>query len=548
MRTYAGNTVTISGANISKVVFTFGASDGSNAILADSGELAENVWTGSATEVVFTIDGTSGNRRIAKMEVTYGEGTPVETSEDPVVLKDIVAEASVKAVSVKVGESSEKVEVTVTDPAEGATVVLASKDETIATIAEGIVTGVAVGETEITATITAEGYNEKVISIPVTVAAADESQDPQPAQTGSGTLEDPYTVDGAVAYIDGEQYDSSAKVYVAGKISKIDEEFGSQFGNGTFWISSDGTENGTQFEAYRVKFLNNQSWTEENTQIQLGDEVVLYGAITKYNTTYETSSNKAYLYSLNGITGEVVTAKLGVSDISGIPAEGVLNAEKEITITNGYGWEASVVPDGTVVTAATIEKNVITYSVSANSGDARDGSIIVTLKASGKEDVAATIKVSQVAAGTVITSVTDVLNAALTGVTGTSYVEWSGKSSNSSAVYAGQSAAGNNAIQLRSNNNNSGVITTATGGKVKKIVVTWNSNTASGRTISVYGKNTAYAAATELYDADKQGDLLGEIVMGTTTELEIAGDYEFIGFRSKSGALYLDEVQIDWDL
>lgn len=126
----------------------------------------------------------SGQESIALYKLE-GEGTPTETSQDPVVLKDIVAEASVKAVSVKVGESSEKVEVTVTDPAEGATVVLASKDETVATIAEGIVTGVAVGETEITATITAEGYNEKVISIPVTVAEA--TVEPQPA---TGTIAD----------------------------------------------------------------------------------------------------------------------------------------------------------------------------------------------------------------------------------------------------------------------------------------------------------------------------------------------------------------------
>ena len=52
-------------------------------------------------------------------------------------------------------------------------------------------------------------------------------------------------------------------------------------------------------------------------------------------------------------------------------------------------------------------------------------------------------------------TVTDVLNRELTGVTGSSYVDWSGKQSNSAAVYAGQSAGGNESIQLRSKNNNS---------------------------------------------------------------------------------------------
>ncbi len=404
VRTYAGNTVTINGANISKVVFTFGASDGSNAILADSGELAENVWTGSATEVVFTIDGTSGNRRIAKMEVTYGEGTPVETSEDPVVLKDIVAEAGVKAVSVKVGESSEKVEVTVTDPAEGATVVLASKDETVATIAEGIVTGVAVGETEITATITAEGYNEKVISIPVTVAAADESQDPQPAQTGSGTLEDPYTAAGAYAAVSALEADAEteAPIYVKGKVSSIKYTFSASYGTATFNISEDGTTEGTQFIAYGVYFLENKAWVEGNTQIAVGDDVIVCGTAVNYKgETPEIANKKGYLYSLNGKTSEYVfvPATITAGNISGVPAEGVVDAVAKVSIENGDGYEAKVTCDGTVVTAATLSAEGVTYTVSANTGDAREGSITITLTQSGQEDVVKVITVAQIAAG-----------------------------------------------------------------------------------------------------------------------------------------------------
>ena len=141
---------------------------------------------------------------------------------------------------------------------------------------------------------------------------------------------------------------------------------------------------------------------------------------------------------------------------------------------------------------------------------------------------------------------TDVLNREFTGITGTTYTEWSGKTSNSDAVYAGQSAGGNESIQLRSNNNNSGVVTTTSGGKVKKIIVTWNSNTADGRTLNVYGSNTAYTAATDLYDEEKQGTLLGTIVNGTSTELVVTGDYEYVGLRSASGAMYLDKVEIVW--
>lgn len=140
----------------------------------------------------------------------------------------------------------------------------------------------------------------------------------------------------------------------------------------------------------------------------------------------------------------------------------------------------------------------------------------------------------------------DVLNRALTGISGSNYTSWSNKTSNSDAVYAGQSAGGNEAIQLRSNNSNSGIITTTSGGKVAKVVVTWQSATASGRTLDIYGKNTAYTNPTDLYNTSTQGTKLGSIKKGTSTELVITGDYEFIGMRSNSGAMYLSEVEIHW--
>lgn len=149
-------------------------------------------------------------------------------------------------------------------------------------------------------------------------------------------------------------------------------------------------------------------------------------------------------------------------------------------------------------------------------------------------------------------TVDDVLNRALTGVTNgsTTYANWSGKTSNSTAVYAGNSAGGNDAIQLRSDKSTSGIVTTASGGKVKKITVVWQSNTASGRTLNIYGKSSAYSAATDLYNSSSQGTLLGTIVRGTaeTGSYTInTGDYEYIGLRSASGAMYLTSVTIQWE-
>ncbi len=70
MRAYAKNTITVTADGITKVVFAFAANDGSNAITPNVGEFATNTWTGNADEVVFTIGGTSGHRKISSMTVT----------------------------------------------------------------------------------------------------------------------------------------------------------------------------------------------------------------------------------------------------------------------------------------------------------------------------------------------------------------------------------------------------------------------------------------------------------------------------------------------
>ena len=150
--------------------------------------------------------------------------------------------------------------------------------------------------------------------------------------------------------------------------------------------------------------------------------------------------------------------------------------------------------------------------------------------------------------GSSIETTDDVLTRETTGVASgsTNYASWSGKTATSSAIYAGNSAGSNNAIQLRSNNSNSGIVTTTSGGKATRVEVDWESNTASDRTLDIYGRNVAYSAATDLYSTSTQGTKLGSIVYGTSTELEITGDYEYIGLRSNSGAMYLTSVTITW--
>ena len=74
IRTYGGNTITFAGAGgvtITEIKFTFASGEGTNTITATPGTFSTNTWTGASNEVVFTIGGTSGHRRIATIEVTY---------------------------------------------------------------------------------------------------------------------------------------------------------------------------------------------------------------------------------------------------------------------------------------------------------------------------------------------------------------------------------------------------------------------------------------------------------------------------------------------
>lgn len=143
--------------------------------------------------------------------------------------------------------------------------------------------------------------------------------------------------------------------------------------------------------------------------------------------------------------------------------------------------------------------------------------------------------------------VTDVIdNAFSVGETTTAYSDWS-NTGYSGAEYAGNSAGDDGTVKLRTNGSNSGIVTTGSAGLVTSIEVVWNSKTASGRTLNVYGRNAAYDSAADLYDSDKQGDLLGTIVFETNTELTIDGEYAYVGLRSDDGAVYLDRIAICWE-
>ena len=75
VRFYAGNTITVSSnSTMTRIELVSGEGDTTTKeISASTGDYEAGVWTGSANEVVFTVAGGNGNRRIAQILVTLDE-------------------------------------------------------------------------------------------------------------------------------------------------------------------------------------------------------------------------------------------------------------------------------------------------------------------------------------------------------------------------------------------------------------------------------------------------------------------------------------------
>lgn len=274
---------------------------------------------------------------------------------------------------------------------------------------------------------------------------------------------------------------------------------------------------------------------------------IKYNASSSLFSCYTTAQTAVCIYKKNGsgTAEQLFMPKLDSPVIEAVAD----NETKVVTVT----WTDVENATSYEVTCGTLNKTVDAGVEEASFTMDAYGTfeITVTAIADGFESA-----VSETTATIVDDSVSqwvDVLTRDLTGITNTTYADWSNKIyvGGSSAVYAGHSAGGNSSIQLRTDNNNSGVVSTTSGGKVSKVQITWNTNTTSDRKVQIYGSNTAYSSAADLYDDGKKGTLLTTITYSTKGEAQtdtyaVSGDYKYIGIRSSSKALYIDEIQITW--
>lgn len=130
--------------------------------------------------------------------------------------------------------------------------------------------------------------------------------------TTPGTAEKPLTVAEALAYTTALAADKQSPVgFVKGKICSIKEVDTGQYGNATYSISDDGTENNA-LQIYRGYSVNGEKFKSAN-EIKVGDEVIITGKLVNYKGNTPQFAQGSSIYKLNngggGNTGNAVGTK-----------------------------------------------------------------------------------------------------------------------------------------------------------------------------------------------------------------------------------------------
>ncbi len=119
VRCYGGNTITLSSAKtIVKAVFTFASGENANEITSDVGTYTNGTWNGSSTSVTYTIGGTSGHRRIQKIEVTYMD----EAGDEPTPQTPVITLSNIPTDNISAAGDYVTINYNITNPVSGISV------------------------------------------------------------------------------------------------------------------------------------------------------------------------------------------------------------------------------------------------------------------------------------------------------------------------------------------------------------------------------------------------------------------------------------------
>jgi len=151
-----------------------------------------------------------------------------------------------------------------------------------------------------------------------------------------GTAEKPLTVAEALAYIDANlEADKQSPVgYVKGKIAAISEIDTGQYGNATYTISDDGSENNT-LQIYRGYGLGGAKFTNAN-DIKVGDNVIVSGKLVNYKGNTKQFAQGSKIMQLNDKKAEGGDTPSGEGEGKGT-ADSPYNVTAAIAAGSGTG-------------------------------------------------------------------------------------------------------------------------------------------------------------------------------------------------------------------
>ena len=151
----------------------------------------------------------------------------------------------------------------------------------------------------------------------------------------TNTAETAYTIAKARELIDANK-GLSENVYVKGIVSQASESLNDTYGSLSYYISDDGTT-GNELQVYGGLSFEGKKFTSVD-DIKVGDVVVVYGKLKKYNTTYELDKDNI-LISLNGkttgITNITTDEAAKNAPVYNLAGQKVTKAYKGVVIKNG---------------------------------------------------------------------------------------------------------------------------------------------------------------------------------------------------------------------
>lgn len=118
----------------------------------------------------------------------------------------------------------------------------------------------------------------------------------------------------------------------------------------------------------------------------------------------------------------------------------------------------------------------------------------------------------------------------------------------SGATYSicASSSENNACVNMRNDYKPCGIVTTQSGGYVRKVTIDWTHMTGPADCISVFGSNQPYSSTSDVWDEAKCGTLLGQIVKGKTNTLIIYSNYTHVALRAENLDCMMNSISIGW--